>query len=332
MLRKKLLIALAIIAATTSVGVLAQVTQLDLSGFWPAAGIERSAKAAPIINDETAAFSHSAKATNGASVSETPAFPTTIVPGQSTYDAGETVTISGRVWEPTEAVTLVLHAEPQLQSDQTVIAISDDDGRFTAPVLVLGEETTGCVFTVTATGASSGATASTEFTQQGGGEVNGGETPGILAVTPGVSPASLVAAIVGTGVTTNNITYTGSTNARGTFSSGTGIIGFEDGIVLSSGNVSTVIGPNNNGGAGTNNAQPGDAQLTSLLGLTTFDAAILEFDFIPNSNVISFSYTSAQRNTMNMRTVPLMTVSASLSTARTWQRSREQIRRSRSTQ
>src|SRR4029079_4646851 len=68
------------------------------------------------------------------------------------------------------------------------------------------------------------------------------QATGGLVVTDlanGSSANSLVAAIVGAGVSTSNITYTGTNNAAGSFSGGTGIIGFESGIVLGSGSVQT---------------------------------------------------------------------------------------------
>jgi hypothetical protein len=101
----------------------------------------------------------------------------------------------------------------------------------------------------------------------------------------------LVNKLLGSGITTSNISYTGATHSAGTFSGGTGIIGFEEGIILSSGNISNVIGPNTSDAITANNGLPGDADLGTLIpGYTTYDATILEFDFIPYSDVISFQY------------------------------------------
>jgi hypothetical protein len=97
--------------------------------------------------------------------------------------------------------------------------------------------------------------------------------------------------LLGSGITTSNISYTGATRSAGTFSGGTGIIGFEEGIILSSGNISNVIGPNMTDDITADNGLPGDTDLGTLIpGYTTHDATILEFDFIPYSDVISFQY------------------------------------------
>jgi len=129
----------------------------------------------------------------------------------------------------------------------------------------------------------------------------------------GVSATDLANAIAGGGVTISNVTYTGDNRAAGTFSGGSAV-GFDSGIVLGSGNVETVAGddpcargvegPNNcyestasnpNGGPdgaenSTSFGTPGDADLTTLSGFQTFDAAVLEFDFVPQTSSLTFSY------------------------------------------
>ncbi len=60
----------------------------------------------------------------------------------------------------------------------------------------------------------------------------------------GLTPEQLAQSLVGPGVTISNVTYTGANVAAGTFSGGEEIIGFESGIILSSGCISNVIGPN----------------------------------------------------------------------------------------
>lgn len=110
--------------------------------------------------------------------------------------------------------------------------------------------------------------------------------------TGGQTPASIVQALVGPGVTITNIQYNGAPVAAGVFNGGTGIVGFAQGIVLSSGNVGSVAGPQNlDGSTSTDNARPGDAALDALVGGLTQDASVLEFDFeCPSTAVISFQY------------------------------------------
>src|SRR5438105_5751555 len=125
----------------------------------------------------------------------------------------------------------------------------------------------------------------------------------------GVTPQALVSTIVGSGVTTSNATFTGSNCGGGTFGGGTGIIGFDSGIVLGSGSVQSgdgacdgqkgVEGPNSVDNNTGQNGQPGDTDLSALAGQTanppqasvpTNDAAVLQFDFVPNTSQLTFSY------------------------------------------
>jgi hypothetical protein len=119
--------------------------------------------------------------------------------------------------------------------------------------------------------------------------------PGLTTsdLTSGVTPTDLANAMAGPGVTVSNVTYTGANVAAGTFAGGTGIIGFEDGIMLSSGSIGNAIGPNVDDGITTINGTPGDSDLTALAGVGTNDAAVLAFDFVPSANTVSFQYVFA---------------------------------------
>ena len=133
--------------------------------------------------------------------------------------------------------------------------------------------------------------------------------PGLVVtdLNHGVTPTDLANALVGTGVTISNVSYVGNARAAGTFAGATGIIGFPSGIVLGSGAVQTVAGdaPCGRGVEGPNNCyegnidtwsnstdfiDPGDADLTALSGFQTFDAAVLEFDFVPEFSNLQFKY------------------------------------------
>lgn len=113
--------------------------------------------------------------------------------------------------------------------------------------------------------------------------------------TGGQTPASIVQALVGPGVTITNIQFSGDPVAAGTFNGGTGIIGFAQGVVLGSGNVASVAGPQNlSASTSTDNLLPGDADLDALVSGATQDASVLEFDFeCPNTAVFSFQYVFA---------------------------------------
>jgi Bacterial Ig-like domain (group 2)/Divergent InlB B-repeat domain len=127
---------------------------------------------------------------------------------------------------------------------------------------------------------------------------------------PNLSAQALAQSLVGSGVTISNVKYTGSARAAGNFTSATNIFGFTSGLVLSSGSVRNVVGPNcvsgsapapgDNGDTGdtgisVDNVQPGDLDLNTIVGEanTTEDAAVLEFDFVPTSTNLSFQYVFA---------------------------------------
>lgn len=108
-----------------------------------------------------------------------------------------------------------------------------------------------------------------------------------------VSANALVNNIIGTGVTFSNATYTGRAVAVGTFNGAASNIGLPSGVIITSGHINVAPGPNNNGGATFSNNGPNIPELETLAQSTTFDGAILEFDFVPQSNFVSFRYVFA---------------------------------------
>lgn len=132
----------------------------------------------------------------------------------------------------------------------------------------------------------------------------------------------LVDKLVGTGVTYSNPTFTGSTAGTqsgnaGYFSGGSSVVGINSGIIISTGNVGNtnygpyeyispnneltnlqfsnelVTSPNTVSYLSTITGTGSDATLNSLIGETTYDKAVLEFDFVPESNFIQFRYVFA---------------------------------------
>ncbi len=113
-------------------------------------------------------------------------------------------------------------------------------------------------------------------------------------LSQGLTPTALVNSLLGTGVNVSNVTYVGASSAAGAFIGGAGIIGFESGMVLSSGTIAHAIGPNNNSEISAVFGLPGDTALDALIpGFHTEDASVLEFDFVPTSDHITFSYVFA---------------------------------------
>ena len=112
---------------------------------------------------------------------------------------------------------------------------------------------------------------------------------------PTLTAQQLANQLVGGGVQISNVKYTGAAVAAGTFHSTGNIIGFTDGIILSTGSIRSVVGSNCTSGIAGFNMTAGDADLTAILGAghTTNDAAVLEFDFVPKTSTLTFSYVFA---------------------------------------
>jgi len=93
----------------------------------------------------------------------------------------------------------------------------------------------------------------------------------------------------------SNITVSGwafaSGNSYGYFNAGTSTFPFQDGVILSTGRAASAIGPNNSLlSEGTANWL-GDSDLQQAIGENnTINATVLEFDFLPLANKVSFEY------------------------------------------
>lgn len=121
------------------------------------------------------------------------------------------------------------------------------------------------------------------------------------------TPTQLVEDIlIGDGVAVSNIRYTGAANAIGSFDGTATNLGIDKGIILTTGTVLNESGggllgggprgphgPNTSASAGFDNGRGGYAALSNLAGTSTFNAAILEFDFVPQADSVKFSYVFA---------------------------------------
>jgi hypothetical protein len=116
----------------------------------------------------------------------------------------------------------------------------------------------------------------------------------VTSVTPltgGLTPTDLVTQLIGGGLQVSNVQYTGAQASAGTFSGGLASTGIADGVILTSGTATAIVGTGN--GSFSNSAnQPGDTDLNGLLptGQQTFDACVLEFDFVPVKDKLKFQY------------------------------------------
>src|SRR4051812_12570013 len=85
-----------------------------------------------------------------------------------------------------------------------------------------------------------------------------------LSVSDNKSAGTLANTLSGPGVTVSNATLNCPGNANGTFSGGTGVLGIGSGILLTSGDASSVVNPASYFENTDNNA-PGDVDLTKLV-------------------------------------------------------------------
>ena len=111
-----------------------------------------------------------------------------------------------------------------------------------------------------------------------------------LTVAGGLNATQLAQLLAGPGITVSNAVLTGSPAAAGSFNGSASNIGMNSGILLCTGPANLAAGANNSGSAGQDNGQPGNSQLNGLAGANTYNAIVLEFDFIPLSNTIEFNY------------------------------------------
>lgn len=98
--------------------------------------------------------------------------------------------------------------------------------------------------------------------------------------------------LVSGGIQVYNVQFTGYPQSSGTFTGESGN-GLSSGLILTSGKAGIALGPNTSPGAGRNNGIGGDPDLSILADDDTFDACVLDFDFIPSTDHISLTFVFA---------------------------------------
>lgn len=106
--------------------------------------------------------------------------------------------------------------------------------------------------------------------------------------------------LLGEGVNASNVTFNGVsgdlvTLQVGTFNSENANVGFDSGLIMASGGVTVVLGPNNTGGntvgSGTGNFGSTDPDFLAINpGYTANDWCVIEFDFVAVGDSIQFRY------------------------------------------
>lgn len=110
-----------------------------------------------------------------------------------------------------------------------------------------------------------------------------------------ITANTLIENILGPDITSYNLIKfqgtTGQNASAGLFTGGAaaGIV-LESGIVLSSGYINNAIGPNTFTGVSGNLGLPGDSDLNALIPQNTYDATVLEFEFVPTFDKIFIQF------------------------------------------
>lgn len=113
-----------------------------------------------------------------------------------------------------------------------------------------------------------------------------------LVTTQNANAQSLAQTLAGPGVTISNCTRSGNSNSTGTFTNTGTNLGVSGGVMLSTGNVATVAQAANINSSSSYSGN-GDAQLQTLTNGYIYDKTVLEFDVVPEGNVLMFNYVFA---------------------------------------
>ena len=92
------------------------------------------------------------------------------------------------------------------------------------------------------------------------------------------------------GITILNTHFTAHPNSIATFITSSDKLPIQSGIIMSTGIVTWAAYPNDSPSSGCGMFTPGDKRLEKIAGAKTSDAAILEFEFVANTDEVSFEY------------------------------------------
>lgn len=114
--------------------------------------------------------------------------------------------------------------------------------------------------------------------------------PAQLSVSALNGSGQLGSLLAGVGISISNVTITCDTLAAGTFNGVLSNVGINAGLVLSTGSIFDLHGPNDQPGTSMSLNAPGDADMNALTMQNTYDACILDFDFVPVGDTLLFNY------------------------------------------
>lgn len=114
-----------------------------------------------------------------------------------------------------------------------------------------------------------------------------------INTTGNLTAQQLLSNIMGKGYAVSNAKLTCPAGASGSFVSTTSNIGLGQGIVLTTGSINNVNGPNDDPAATGDLGADGDKDLDNLTKTTTQDACVLEGDLVPSCDVFKIRYVFA---------------------------------------
>ncbi len=115
-----------------------------------------------------------------------------------------------------------------------------------------------------------------------------------ILVTPTSDGNALATSILGSGISISGLSYIGGTNQAGVFTHGIASgIGIDGGILLTSGDATLVDNTNTSDSSTGTTGTGGDADLNAIIGGTTYDRNVLEFDFTSTGGDLFFNYAFA---------------------------------------
>lgn len=117
-----------------------------------------------------------------------------------------------------------------------------------------------------------------------------------LTIQAGFAPQTLVQnTLLSPGVIISNFQFSGNLQQIGKFNGTNSNIGINNGIIISTGNIFSAPGPNQDilNNAGTDLSGAGDSQLDQLTTNSTKDAFTMSFDFVAYNDTVEFNYVFA---------------------------------------
>lgn len=115
-----------------------------------------------------------------------------------------------------------------------------------------------------------------------------------LTITPTSDSATLVGSLLGSGISVISSSFNGASGSAGLFSGAGDAIGINSGIILTNGQASLAVGPNNDSDAGQDNSFAGSTTLDALIpGYSTNDATILDIVFTSDTGNLFFNFVFA---------------------------------------